>query len=315
MLKDLGRCKPGKHPIIKASYPGASNDPRQIMDWWCLRWPWANVGLRTGPDHVALDPDSRNGGDLILRELISEFGPLPETWECRSGSGDTRYIYRLPEGVSLRTGAVKRDDRSLDIISDTGGLIVAGVHKSGNPYTNVWRDIAPLPEVWYEGLLSEGLSPSPLKYLDTRGERAVYDLSLADPESLDDLRWTWQLTGKAFPDEGGVYVLCPSHREDTPSAVVYVSPKARRAKYHCFAGCGSQGAADLFAHLKFNVPLDTPGNAPKDAKGVRLALFEQRMKIHRGTVTRATTRLPRAEGMSDLAWAVEDDFHELLYEF
>jgi hypothetical protein len=42
-LKELGRCKPGKHPIVRAGYPGASNDARQIMDWWCLQWPWANV--------------------------------------------------------------------------------------------------------------------------------------------------------------------------------------------------------------------------------------------------------------------------------
>jgi hypothetical protein len=214
--------------------------------------------------------------------------------------------------VALRTGAIRRGDRSLDIIADTGGVIVAGVHRSGNLYTNVWRDIAPLPEVWYEGLLSEGLSPSPLQYLDTIGGGISYDLLLADPESLQNLIWTWRLTGKTFPDEDGVYVLCPSHREDTPSAIVYVSLKTGRAKYHGFAWCGSQGAADLFAYTQFNVPLGTLENAPKDAKGVRLALFEQRMKIHRGVVPRSIERLPRPEGMSDLAWAVEGDFRELL---
>jgi hypothetical protein len=311
-LKDLGRCKPGKHPIIKAGYPGASNDPHKIMNWWGVQWPWANVGLRTGPDHVAFDPDSRSGGDLVLQELIHQFGPLPETWECISGSGDARYIYRLPEGISLRTGTVRRDGRSLDVIADTGGLIVAGVHNSGNPYTNVWRDVALLPEAWYEGLLSEGLSASPLTYLDTIGGGITYDLALADQESLANLRWAWRLTGKAFPDEDGAYVLCPSHREDTPSAIVYVSLNTGRAKYHCFAGCGSQGAADLFAYIKFNVLLGTLGSPTKDAKGVRLALFEQRMKIHRGAVPRSIERLPRPEEMSDLVWAVEGDFHELL---
>lgn len=92
----------GKQPLIGAWQKRAELDPRAIREWW-RRWPTANVGLLCSW-FWALDVDPRHGGVETLAGLLREHGPLPVTWEQRSGSGGTHYLFRHHrelEGIPL----------------------------------------------------------------------------------------------------------------------------------------------------------------------------------------------------------------------
>jgi len=155
--KAQDRCHPAKHPRTRTGYKAATNSLPAVAKW-SRQWPQSNIAVATGPSRlVGFDPDSRHGGDTLLTELIAELGPLPETWTFQSGSGDVRYLFRLPEGITLPTGKVVRGERKLDIIGDPGSMVIAGVHHSGKPYVDLTTatDGAELPLHWAEFLQRE----------------------------------------------------------------------------------------------------------------------------------------------------------------
>jgi hypothetical protein len=119
---------------------------REVAAWF-RRWPDANIAIITGEisNLVVLDIDPGHGGDESLRDLVTQFGPLPETLTVRTGGGG-RHLYfaapadgrPMPSRVGLRPG--------IDIRAE-GGLVIAppSVHPSGRRYVWEAADAAPAP--------------------------------------------------------------------------------------------------------------------------------------------------------------------------
>lgn len=124
----------GKHPRIKNWGEEATTDPKKITEWWS-KTPLSNIGIPMGEKSglVALDVDTRHGGDKSLAALEAEFGPLPRTITATTGSGGKHYVFRYTEELALKNAVGFRD--GLDIRTQ-GGLIVAApsMHQSGNRY-------------------------------------------------------------------------------------------------------------------------------------------------------------------------------------
>ena len=130
---DLCECK-GKHPRIKNWGEDASTDPEKVGAWWDKQ-PLANIGIPMGERSglVALDVDTRHGGDKSLEQLEQEFGKLPTTITATTGGGGKHYIFKYTEELCLKNVVGFRD--GLDIRTQ-GGMIVAApsLHQSGNRY-------------------------------------------------------------------------------------------------------------------------------------------------------------------------------------
>jgi hypothetical protein len=280
--KTQGRCHPAKHPRPRPGYKAATNSLSAIAKW-SRRWPQSNIAVATGPSRlVGFDPDSRHGGNTLLAELIAELGPLPETWTFQSGSGDIRYLFRLPEGVNLPTGKIVRGERKLDIIGDPGTMLIAGVHHSGRPYVDLTTATggAELPRHWAEFILRElplATGHNVLRTICAPGERGKDFISKdeadADSLSLACFYRLCQRRGLEIPTLGQP-VLCWLHPTDQhPSSGFYVNPKDGRVRFHCFHDNKSWALAEVYARTFCGVG---PSVALSKAQ---LAVFDTRMQI------------------------------------
>ncbi|MEK7315386.1 MAG: phage/plasmid primase, P4 family [Candidatus Eisenbacteria bacterium] len=130
---------PGKHPRTVHGLNDASTDPETIRRWW-LRWPEANVGIRTGKDSgfVVLDEDPYHGAERAIEVLATIHGPLPSSLESATGGGGRHFLFAHP-GVTIRNRTSLPvpgvDPSGLDVRGD-GGYIVAppSLHLSGAEY-------------------------------------------------------------------------------------------------------------------------------------------------------------------------------------
>lgn len=146
-------CKsPGKHPITKNGLKDASVDPDQITAWWTDH-PSANIGLATGSQSNLwiIDVDNKHSvevgnilvgqGDLSIREIENEHGPIPEGRYVDTGGGGRHYYFAFSDGCGgNRTGI--RD--GIDVRGE-GGYVVAppSVHVSGHVYQWGNQDVLP----------------------------------------------------------------------------------------------------------------------------------------------------------------------------
>ena len=82
---------------------------------------------------VALDVDTRHGGEGSLAMLMDEHEILPDTITATTGGGGKHYIFKYTEELALKNVVGFRD--GLDIRTQ-GGMIVAApsIHHSGNQY-------------------------------------------------------------------------------------------------------------------------------------------------------------------------------------
>jgi putative DNA primase/helicase len=154
------RCEsPGKHPILERWQDVATTDPALIERWWS-RWPHANIGIACGPSGIlVLDIDPRHDGDETLRDLIAQYGALPETPEVLTGGGGRHIYFAAPEGITNASPFAGIDIRG------EGGFVVApgSIHASSNTYE--WEvschpdsmPIAPAPR-WLLDLLRQPLA-------------------------------------------------------------------------------------------------------------------------------------------------------------
>lgn len=124
----------GKHPRIKNWNEEATTDAAKIKAWW-EKAPSANIGIPMGEKSglVALDVDTRHGGEGSLAMLMDEFTLLPDTITATTGGGGKHYIFKYTEELALKNVVGFRD--GLDIRTQ-GGMIVAApsIHHSGKQY-------------------------------------------------------------------------------------------------------------------------------------------------------------------------------------
>lgn len=146
---------PGKHPLTPNGLANASTSITVINEWW-VRWPFANVGIITGPKSglYVMDVDDKNGG----MDSVGSLPPLPDTVVALTGGGGLHYLLTYPVGLTLRNSAGLIAP-GIDTRGD-GGYIVASpsLHISGNKYS--WElscrpdtvELAPVP-VWMLDIL------------------------------------------------------------------------------------------------------------------------------------------------------------------
>ena len=126
---------PAKHPRLPNGLLGASSDRATIVAWW-YRWPFANVGLRTGRvgrvGLLVLDVDGAVG-EQSCKALQRAHGPLPATRWVRTGGGGWHAIFGHPDD-HIGNSAGKLGP-GLDVRAD-GGFVVAppSLHASGEHY-------------------------------------------------------------------------------------------------------------------------------------------------------------------------------------
>lgn len=142
------KCKcVGKHPIgrlVANGLKNATTDSETIKSWWERR-PNANIGVATGAESgiVVMDIDPQYYGNESLKQLIDEYGPLPDTWQQKTGGSGLHIFFKhpgthTPNQVSWRLGIDIRGDGA------ARAYVVSypSHHKSGGHYT--WD--LPLPE-------------------------------------------------------------------------------------------------------------------------------------------------------------------------
>ncbi|BEQ13874.1 phage/plasmid primase, P4 family [Desulfoferula mesophila] len=194
--------KPGKHPRVKNWPKVATDDPRQIEEWWG-QWPDANVGILTGRASgiFVLDVDPKNGGDESLDQLLQQYGPLPSTVISNTGGGGKHIVFAYPPNSDIGNSA-GRIGPGLDIRGDRGQIVAPpSIHALGGVYA--WdKDhhtddvaIADAPP-WLLKLLQKGTKPKhPRKEtLPVQAPRAT-----ALPEALKKLRLEAQIIASASP--------------------------------------------------------------------------------------------------------------------
>lgn len=119
----------GKHPKTRNGFKDATTDVSKIERWFGRR---SNLAIATGSGLLVLDIDPGSGGEESLQKLEEEFGALPDTLTCRTGSGGAHYYFIVDIPVPNSGGKL---GEGIDIRGD-GGYVIAppSLHKSGKRY-------------------------------------------------------------------------------------------------------------------------------------------------------------------------------------
>ena len=125
-----GCQSPAKHPRTEHGLYDATTDPSVIRSWWA-RWPYANVGVRTGIQFDVLDVDGDEGFESLDR-FNRDYGlAIPNGQPCVQTGGGGMHIYFQPTGIGNRTRLLPKVDWR-----GTDGYAVAppSVHHTGARY-------------------------------------------------------------------------------------------------------------------------------------------------------------------------------------
>lgn len=150
-----------KNPLTKNGFKDATTDVSVINRWWDKN-PEANIGIPTGKESgwFVLDVDNKNGisGDDSLKELIEQYGELPETRQHVTPSGGYHLIFKHP-GYDIQNSAGKLGS-GLDIRCDGGYIVAPPSVIDGNRYqvTNQCVDVVDAPD-WLLQLAAEKKKP------------------------------------------------------------------------------------------------------------------------------------------------------------
>lgn len=149
-----------KKPLTKNGVKDATSDKGQIIKWW-TDTPNANIGLATGSvnEIIVIDIDERHNGEDSLQELEKELGKLPETITSLTGGGGFHYLFKLPEGITIKNAVRFNGRDGIDIRGEGGYIVVPNsLHPSGKEY--IWDlglhfedfPMAELPQEWIKAL-------------------------------------------------------------------------------------------------------------------------------------------------------------------
>ena len=148
-------CKSkGKHPRINKWQDTATTSEQTIAMWWGENWPEANIGIATGKSSnlFVLDVDGPLGAASLL-ELVTRYGPLPDTLVATTGRGRHLYFRYPDRPIKNSVGSL---GEGLDIRGDKGYVVVPpSQHGSGIAYR--WENPeAPMQDApeWLLDLLS-----------------------------------------------------------------------------------------------------------------------------------------------------------------
>ncbi len=222
-------CKPAKHPVgslVPRGVLDATVDPSTIKRWW-THMPSANIGIATGkPSNlVILDIDGEKG-EATLAELERQHGPLPPTWQVKTGKG--RHLYFLYPKDLAKVKSVARVKLGIDVRADGGYILGApSLHESGKRYavTNN-AAIADCPS-WVvdyaNGKPKGSLPPASVGrfVLNAFEGKSPASIFAANPmnDNLSDGIWTQTATIPLTPREGArlksALAYIPSGERDT----------------------------------------------------------------------------------------------------
>jgi hypothetical protein len=163
-------AKAAKTPLIANWQNLATQDPRQIDEWWD-QWPDANIGGTT-ESLIAVDIDPRNGGSdtFAFLEAVESF---PDTAINRTQGGGKHLIYAAPGGRPVK-GGVNKLGPGVDIKARGGYILLPGSTIEGRAYTRENdRPIAEAPQ-W---LLDRCTAAKPKA--DVAGKRIVEEDEIA----------------------------------------------------------------------------------------------------------------------------------------
>uniref|UniRef100_A0A6H1Z7L8 Putative bifunctional DNA primase/polymerase n=1 Tax=viral metagenome TaxID=1070528 RepID=A0A6H1Z7L8_9ZZZZ len=179
-----GRCtcgkadcgSPGKHPRTAHGVKDASSDLKQIAAWWA-EWPDANIAIACGAVSgglVVLDVDTGHAGDESLDDLVTEYGPLPETPEVLTGGGGRHLYFRSEQRIPNLVGQL---GRGLDLRGD-GGYVIApkSGHISGREY--LWEESSRPTDLKLAEL------PAFVAALAVRGQGNAPRIDRVDPDGI-----------------------------------------------------------------------------------------------------------------------------------
>jgi hypothetical protein len=153
-------CEPnGKRPLTQRGLHDATTDTATTEARW-VRWPDANIGLRTGQPSrlVVLDIDGDEGADS-LRELERSYAPLPRTATATTPGGG-QHIYLKHPGGEIRN-SVSLIAPKIDIRAD-GGYVIAPPSRGpgGREYApDEQAPVAVMPP-WLIALLRQSARPA-----------------------------------------------------------------------------------------------------------------------------------------------------------
>jgi hypothetical protein len=163
----------------------AINDPTWVRTIWEHN-PWANIGLRTGPESGlwVLDLDGE-AGIKALEELEAQNGKLPKTPTVRTGGGGLHLYFDYPSDNEIRC-SVKIAGQPIDV-RGTGGYVIAagGVNLKGSYEWLITPDEVPLAEApgWLTRLVTERRSQP--TSIEPTGRNLVESTGFDPFQSLD----------------------------------------------------------------------------------------------------------------------------------
>lgn len=137
-----------------------SSNPAKIAAWAADEYEPPNIGINTGDSGlVVLDIDCKHGKDgfVLLEELESKHGQLPDTYTVRTPTGGLHFYFRRPDDdMAYRNRAdIYRPGSGVDIRASGGFVVGPGSRTPDGEYTlESEADFAPLPE-WLRQQLAE----------------------------------------------------------------------------------------------------------------------------------------------------------------
>jgi len=178
-----------KKPLIVKWQTKASNDPRQIEQWW-LDNPDANIGVKSG-ELVVLDVDVKDGqkqGPLNLDIAGIEI-PTDAPMVRTPSKGQHYYFKTTPDNVIRNSQDFPVDD--CDIRGSGGYIVGIGSTVDGREYTGDVKLFEQLPEA-PEWLFKPQYTPT-ITVSSTLPSSSTNDIQTAldkvDPEELNEQDW------------------------------------------------------------------------------------------------------------------------------